>query len=99
MRNRGLVALAATVLAVVLGGLWIWDEGAERRALLRMPVDERRSLYEQTRRTAESLCRPARSDRALRDRCDDLSDFLIDFPECDEQCGDFARSLTSRPTR
>jgi hypothetical protein len=97
--QRAVGVTVALVLFVVAGTLWILRAGAEQRALVKMPPEERRSLYEQTLRTTEMLCTPPQRDAALRDRCEDLATFLGAFPECDSTCASLVSSLSSHPVR
>jgi len=91
------IALALALVAAVV--FLVWRSGSEGRALGRIPVPERRALYEQTFGATESLCDRARSDPALQSRCEDMAEFLESFPECDAACRALARSVTAHPTR
>jgi hypothetical protein len=96
-QRQVLVALAA-LLVVGIGVVRYWHAAAERRAIARMPHEERRALFEQTRWTVELLCAPRPIDAGLRGRCEDLGSFLAAFPECDAECSSLA-SVTHRHTR
>jgi hypothetical protein len=87
------VAVAAFV-AIGLGG-----GAAERNAIHAMPDPQRRELYEDTRRTSEALCAQAQATMSLEDRCIDLAEFLLSFPECDDACRAFAAAHRHRPSR
>jgi hypothetical protein len=86
------------VAAAAVVWLWLWVQGAERRALLGMPADDRRALFEEARRNTEALCSQAKTKPALRGRCVDAAEFLREFPECDAPCQSFAHGFTE-PTR
>jgi hypothetical protein len=88
------IALLGFTLLLLPGGL-----AGERRALLRMDPQERRVLYDETRRNAEAICSQSETVRALRDRCVDSASFLLAFPECDEECQVFAHAHQLQPTR
>ena len=81
-RYLGILAL----ILAVLGSLayWVWSEGAERRALERLPEAERSALYTRTLESLEQLCAVPRE--GLRDYCQGQADFLAKFPECDSRC-------------
>jgi hypothetical protein len=92
-----LAALGLTLTAAM--AWWGWNQSAEHRALVDMPAAERRMLYQETRRSTETLCADARSDSALEQRCQESAGFLLLFPECDGECQAFARSLVRQPAR
>jgi hypothetical protein len=93
-----IVALAVALLGVAVAA-WPGGLAGERRALLRMRSEERRALYDETRRNADALCTHAQTEDALRDRCVGAASFLRAFPECDEECQAFARAHQRGPTR
>lgn len=96
---KGLLGGLVGLLAVFALMLWPGGRAAERGALLRMPPEERRALYEETRRNAVSLCEQAQKEPALVDRCEDAAAFLEAFPECDDACHAFGRAHRPGPTR
>lgn len=99
-QSRKRLALAGILLLVALVmAVSFWTAGAEGRALQRMPVPERRALYEETRAVTESLCTAARSAPQLAGRCAESAEFLLSFPECDAECRSWARMLATRATR
>jgi len=96
------MAIAVALLVALLGVTVVFGPGGlagERRALLRMQPEERRALFDETRRNADALCTQAQTEAALRDRCVDTASFLRVFPECDEACQAFARAHQRGPTR
>jgi cytochrome b pre-mRNA-processing protein 3 len=94
-----MVAVPAVALLLAVVVFWPGGLAAERKALIRMPAEERRELYDETRRNAESLCAGAHRERALIGRCERTAEFLQAFPECDEACVAFARAQRREPTR
>jgi hypothetical protein len=99
--RHGVGLLVALVVGLLAAAVLLWAGGlvGERRALLRMNPEERRGLYDETRRNAEAICSRAGTEPALRDRCIDSASFLLAFPECDEACQTFARAHGREPTR
>jgi hypothetical protein len=99
-RYRSRIVAAAVVLATVAAfALWMWSSKSERQALLDMPAEERRALYQDTFRAARTMCHSAETAPALKDQCDKSADLLRDFPECDAECVDFVASVRMRPVR
>jgi len=99
-RRRWLVGITAFVAAVLIAVFWIWRQPAEPAALRRMTPDDRTRLYQQTYAATRTLCDAARTDDALHDRCASWAEFLLDFPECDSTCREFATPYTPRaPSR
>jgi hypothetical protein len=96
---RPLVAVTASLLFAVVLLVWFWSAGSERRSLRHMQTGERGELYARTLRTTEALCAPPPRDPALSRRCQDFTDFLQAFPECDDNCQALAQSLRRSPTR
>lgn len=100
VRYRGtLVAAAIFLVIAVLVGVWIRLAGAERRGLSQMPAAERAALYQETRRNTKALCDKARTEPWLDARCRESAEFLMLFPECDDDCAAFARNYVSQPAR
>jgi hypothetical protein len=82
-----LIAGAGTALGVfALVVLWISSSGAERRAILRLSEDERGVLYHREFASFRTLCGEGRPRDALEKQCRERSEFLLEFPECDEAC-------------
>jgi hypothetical protein len=97
-RRFTLITLAA-LLIVAMTAFWAWNRNAERRALARMPPDQRAALFEQTRVTTTALCDRAAVDGALRDRCIASAEFMSAFPECDDACQTYVKQFTAQPAR
>jgi hypothetical protein len=93
-----LVAIAALVLAALVA-LGLGEHASERRAFETIEPAQRRELYEDMRRASETLCEQARSNDAFEDRCVELIDMLLAFPECDDACRSFAATHQRAPTR
>jgi hypothetical protein len=93
--------LVALVLALFVLGVILWPGGrlGERRALERMAPSERGALYEETKRNVDAICERAKTELALSDRCNYAAEFLLAFPECDDQCRAFAHARRHTPTR
>lgn len=56
-------------------------------------------LFEETRRNAEAVCAQASREPALLDRCEEATEFLSLFPECEASCEELVRAHRRRPTR
>jgi len=93
-----IVALVLALFGAFLGSRLL-GEGRETRALLRMPAEQRRVLYERTLQSTQSLCAQAETDGALVERCVDSAQFLLAFPECDGACQALASAHRHGPTR
>lgn len=103
-RPRRLLHLLVVAAAAVAIGLVVWRvvsirQNAEHAALLHMSPNDRRALYEQTRRSAAALCTEAATNDSLMDRCIGTARFLLAFPECDADCQAFARAHEHEATR
>jgi hypothetical protein len=98
-RHWGALLAAIVITFLIAVALWPAGPAGERRALLRMPPEARRELYDETRRNADALCAQAPRERALLERCADSAEFLREFPECDADCRAFARAHGHGPTR
>ena len=98
--HRRLLGVLFVLLGVATAALLVLRAaGSERRALARMPTDDRRALYETTLENAHATCARAETDPAFRARCAGAARFLLDFPECDASCRAFARTHTREPSR
>lgn len=93
-----LLAIAALALAALVA-LGLGERASERRALEAVEPAQRRELYEDVRRASMTLCERARSNDAFEDRCVELIDLLLAFPECDDACRTFAATHQRAPTR
>jgi hypothetical protein len=96
LRHR---AAAAGLAGLLVAGvaLWVWLQGAERRAVLELPPAERQALFERTRATLESVCRGPRT--ALAGYCREQAELIPVFPECDAACESLARGILAQPPR
>ncbi|MCI0572993.1 MAG: hypothetical protein L0Y66_19785 [Myxococcaceae bacterium] len=90
---RRLAAFILVVLALL--GFLVWNQGQERRALSRMPSDERAELYSRALADLEVLCSDARQ-TALVHECRRRARFLLKFPECDGKCRALAEQQLER---
>ena len=98
--HRRLLAVVIVVLGVATAVLLVLRAaGSERRALARMPADDRRAFYETTLDGARATCRRADREPAFRARCADAARFVSAFPECDASCRAFASAHTREPAR
>jgi len=98
VRQRGWWFAATLAMGLVLMAL-LWSLGSERRAITKMPADERRALYVRQLESVKLMCSLPPVDDALKDRCRDQSTFLGQFPECDEGCRAVIDPILSHPTR
>jgi len=99
-QRRWLVGIVAFVAGVSFVVFWIWRRPAESAALQRMAPDDRALLFQRTYDATRTLCDAARTDDALHERCASWAEFLLDFPECDAACREFATSQAPRaPSR
>jgi hypothetical protein len=95
-RARWAVALLF-VLGLALA--FVWNSGAERRAIERLDPVQRRAVYEQAYGELQRLCGAGPRDDALEKRCTQLVDYIVQFPECDARCQQIARIHAPRPTK
>jgi hypothetical protein len=89
--RRLLVALAIVLVAAAVGAFWSWREGAERRAIARLPAAERGELYQRELDTFRTLCGQAPRRDELQPQCRERASFILEFPECDPACRQLAR--------
>lgn len=97
-RDRAGWALALLLALGVLAA-FLWNAGAERRAIEGMDPVQRRAVYEQAFGEFQRLCGAGPRDDALETRCTEQVGFLLQFPECDARCQEIARSHAPRPTK
>ena len=99
-RNRlALVAGAVLLFLFGLAALWMRNQGAERRALSELPADERAALYRHDLDSFRVLCGQGPRKDALEKRCADSATFILQFPECDDDCRKLAQSHLPTGTR
>jgi hypothetical protein len=73
--------------------------GSERRALRRLPDEQRRALLTRTVEELQQTCVKGRPD-ALATHCRHLASFAAQFDECTGACAAVVRlELTPNPTR
>jgi|RhiMethySRZTD1v2_1073278.scaffolds.fasta_scaffold449380_3 hypothetical protein len=93
MRSRKLlIGAALALIAVVVLALWSWREGAEQRAIGQLPADERAELYRRELGSFRTLCGQGPREDELQKQCKDKAQFIVEFPECDEECHRLAAS-------
>ncbi|MCI0572995.1 MAG: hypothetical protein L0Y66_19795 [Myxococcaceae bacterium] len=67
--------------------LWAWSLGADRRALLRLPREERAALLTRALEDLRTVCTgPRSSDASLHDFCQERARLVLKLPECDAGC-------------
>jgi hypothetical protein len=85
----GWAKASAVILTIVAGfALYLYSAGSERRAIQKLPIGERRALFERTVKNLQSLCSPA--EESLRSFCLDQARLALEFPECDRACQDLS---------
>jgi hypothetical protein len=84
------------LVAAIAGGilLWVYSEGAERRAIRDMPAPERQALFARTVQNLTSICAPP--DDAMHDFCREQAQLALEFQECDRACQQLADRQLSR---
>lgn len=97
-RDRAWWALAL-ILVLALAAAFVWNLGAERRAIEGLDPVQRRAVYEQAFGEIQRLCGAGPRDDALEKRCIEQVGFILQFPECDARCQEIARSHAPRPTK
>jgi hypothetical protein len=97
-RDRAWWALAL-LLVLALAVAFVWNLGAERRAIEGLDPVQRRAVYEQVFGEVQRLCGAGPRDDALEKRCVEQVQFISQFPECDARCQELARSHMPRPTK
>lgn len=84
-RARQLVVVGVVLL--LLGGLWLYLQGGENRALNAMSPAQRAALFQETRDSIRLMCESdAGVKKSFQARCARQADFLNRFPECDAAC-------------
>jgi hypothetical protein len=92
-RRLGAWTLLLALVAVAALSYWGWSQGNERRAIARLPAEQRQGAYRAALQTLERLCpRPAAAGE-LRDACEKQATLLVSFPECDAHCHGLADPL------
>jgi hypothetical protein len=96
-RALGIGLLVLLALGIIAG--WLWDRGAEKRALLNLPSDQRRAVYARELENLHALCAGGPTKEAMAGRCQAQGDFLLEFPECDEACRALVDEQRPRATK
>jgi hypothetical protein len=91
-----LLLLVAAITCVVL---WRWSRNDEASAIRTLPMSDRRSLFEGTLRTLESVCDPQTRPPGLDGYCNEQAIFVRQFPECEAACLALAKGARRPPTR
>jgi hypothetical protein len=92
----GVVLVAAAVMLVVTGLLWVL--GAEHRAIASMEPGRRALLFQETLEGFETLCQEDPGG-ALTADCRRQAHFLRQFPECEGACREVLSPYLGRGTR
>jgi hypothetical protein len=87
------------LLVLALAVAFVWNLGAERRAVEGLDPAQRRAVYEQAFGEFQRLCGAGPRDDALEKRCVAQVEFILQFPECDARCQEIARLHAPRPTK
>ena len=96
MPPRWVILVVGIVLvAMVAVGLW-WTSRSDQRAIARLPAVQRAELFRRTYGAARAECA---ANTGLRSECRSQAELLLNFPECDRVCRDFARAQLSAPAR
>src|SRR5512140_1978259 len=98
-RGRLLAWGAAALLTFLLLARVLWSSGAERRALMRLPAQQRHEAFVREYGVLEQVCGRGPRDDALTERCRTQAEFVLDFPECDADCRILAGSHLPQATR
>lgn len=101
-RIHKLIAAAALgfVGVVVVMMLWMTGDRGESRTIQAMPADDRALLFDRSYAAARAICDQTRDKDAFRARCAGMSEFVLEFPECDDACRAFASQYAPRePSR
>ena len=93
------VALVVVLAMAVVAAAAMRAPSAERRALLRMAPDERRVLYERSMENLRALCGQGPRTDALERQCAAQTRFVVEFPECEDECRAIARLHQPRPVK
>ena len=83
---RALITAAALLTIAALLWFWIHREGAERRAIVDLPADQRAEVYRREIASFRALCGAAPRTDALEGECHRRAELLLAFEECDEGC-------------
>ncbi|AKQ69913.1 hypothetical protein A176_006825 [Myxococcus hansupus] len=84
-RRTRKVLLIGLVLLLV-GGVWLYLQGGENRALNALSPVQRASLFQETRESYREMCTGDAGTSRFPKRCAQMAEFLTRFTECDEPC-------------
>jgi hypothetical protein len=93
--RRTLVGFAA--LLSLVAAMWMCWSSADD--VTRLPVRERRALYERTLDTLGSFCEPSKELSGLDDFCHQQAALLRRFPECGASCRARSEHVLPVPSR
>jgi hypothetical protein len=97
--SRRVVSAILAIAVALLLLTWLWQYGAERRAVLSLPPAERAAVFARELANFKTLCTsPAHAD-SLADQCRAKASFLREFPECDSACAQIIGARTTQPVR
>ncbi len=99
-RRRWILLALVVAIAAAVASWSMFGNKNESRAIEQMAPSERAALYEQTFALTRTLCEQARRADALRGRCASTAELLLELPECDDGCREFAAQYVPRaPSR
>lgn len=83
-RTRKVVLLGLILL--LIGGVWLYLQGGENRALNALSPVQRASLFQETRESFREMCMGDAGTTRFPKRCAQMASFLTRFTECDATC-------------
>ena len=89
----------AVLLAFLVLAFLVWEGGDERRALMKLPPEERQEVFRREFADLQELCGRGPREDAMKDRCRSHAEFVLEFLECDAACADLANSHLAHATR
>ena len=88
------LGLFVAILAVLgSAAVWIWQRGAEGRAVQELSAEDRQLVYSRTMENLRLLCADGRP--SLYAYCRREAEFILNFPECDANCHTIAKPFVS----
>ncbi len=99
VRRRFLGWGALALFALLVVAYFVWSPGAERRAVMSLPEQQRREAFVREYGVLRDVCGRGPRDDALTERCRAQAEFVLDFPECDADCQSLASSHLPQATR
>ncbi|WP_434346700.1 hypothetical protein ACN6A1_35850 [Myxococcus virescens] len=79
-------AVLVGLVLLLLGGVWLYLQGGENRALNALSPAQRASLFQETRDSFREMCMGDAGTSRFPKRCAQMADFLTRFTECDTTC-------------